>query len=94
MRTVEKLSNFFIRYRVAVVISVALLTAFFGYHATTGEVRTIFDDLMPGDHPYIDVHHQFKSSFGGSNMISIMLKVQEDDIFKIEILKKIQEITP
>jgi predicted RND superfamily exporter protein len=93
MRSIERISEFFIRIRVWVVVAIAILTGFFLYFAINGEVRTIFKDLMPSDHPYIKVHHEFKSSFGGSNMVSIMLKVEEGDIFTLEILKKIQDIT-
>jgi uncharacterized protein len=94
MRTIERISEFFIHIRAWVVLVIAILTGFFLYFAIiNGEVRTVFKDLMPSDHPYIKVHHEFKSSFGGSNMVSIMLKVEEGDIFNFKILKKIQDIT-
>lgn len=93
MRGIERISEFFIRVRVWVVVVIAILTGSFVYFGSKGEVRTIFKDLMPSDHPYISVHQEFKSSFGGSNMVSIMLRVEEGDIFTLENLKKIQDIT-
>ena len=59
MRSIERISEFFIRIRVWVVLAIAILTGFFVYFGSHGEVRTIFKDLMPSDHPYIKVHQEF-----------------------------------
>jgi len=91
-RIPERIATVLIRARWLVVITVGLLTAFFAYWATNAEVLTRFDDLMPSEHPYIQIHQEFKQSFGGSNMVSIMLKVEEDTIFKRNILLKLQNI--
>jgi uncharacterized protein len=93
MRLIERIAGTLIYLRIPVVIAITVLTGVFFYFATKGEVRTIFNDLMPSDHAYVKVHHEFKTSFGGSNMISIMLKVNEGDIFRMEILQKIQDVT-
>jgi len=87
------LAELFIRFRAWVVAIVAVFTTFFLFVALNGEVRTVFSDLMPSTHPYIKVHQEFKEKLGGSNLVSIMLEVKEGDIFRYEILKKIQEIT-
>jgi uncharacterized protein len=91
-RIPERIAMLFIRARILVVVIVGLLTALFMYCAMQAEIRTKFDDLMPKDHPYIKVHHEFKDSLGGSNMVSIMLKVKEGTIFRLEVLEKLQGI--
>ena len=82
-----------IRHRTWVVLAVALLTAVMGYLASHVEVKTVFSDLLPKNHPYVAVNQQFKSTFGGSNMVSIMIEVKEGDIFKPSVLAKVQKIT-
>jgi uncharacterized protein len=82
-----------IRNRTWVVLAVAVLTAVMGYLASHVEVKTVFSDLLPKNHPYVAVNQQFKSTFGGSNMVSIMIEVKEGDIFKPSVLSKVQKIT-
>ncbi len=90
---VEHIFAALIRHRTWVVMAVAVLTAVMGYLASHVEVKTVFSDLLPRNHPYVAVNQQFKSTFGGSNMVSIMIEVKEGDIFKPSVLAKVQKIT-
>jgi predicted RND superfamily exporter protein len=90
---VEHIFSALIRHRTWVVMAVAVLTAVMGYLASHVEVKTVFSDLLPKNHPYVAVNQQFKSTFGGSNMVSIMIEVKEGDIFKPSVLAKVQKIT-
>lgn len=85
--------EFCIRHRVWVVAVIAAVTVLMALLAARIEIKTVFDDLLPGNHPYIKVHEKFKQSFGGSNLVSIMLEVEEGDIFKSAVLGKIQKVT-
>ncbi len=82
-----------IRYRSIVVTVIAIITAVMAYLASQIEVKTVFSDLLPKDHPYVAVNQQFKQTFGGSNMVSIMLEVEQGDIFKADVLAKVQKLT-
>lgn len=90
---IEKAFERLIRYRRWVVLTVSLLTAVMGYLATHVEVKTIFSDLLPKDHPYVAVNQKFKSTFGGSNMVSIMVETEHGDIFDPKVLQKVQKLT-
>lgn len=90
---IERLFQHLIRYRTWVVLTVAVLTAVMGYLATHVEVKTIFSDLLPKDHPYVAVNQKFKSTFGGSNMVSIMIETENGDIFDTKVLQKVQKLT-
>ena len=90
---IEKFSRFCIRQRVAVVLTIGLTTLVLAVFASGIKIETVFADLMPQNHPYIKVHNQFKETFGGSNMVSIMLEVDKGDIFNIKVLQKIQLVT-
>lgn len=90
---IEKFAEFCIRRRVAVVVAVGLATLVLAFFAARIEIKTVFADLMPQRHPYIKTHNQFKETFGGSNMVSIMLDVDQGDIFNMKTLAKVQKVT-
>ena len=85
--------EFCIRNRVLVVAVIAAVTALMALLAVRIEIKTVFEDLLPSNHPYIKVHEQFKQNFGGSNLVSIMLEVTDGDIFRPEVLAKVQKVT-
>ncbi|NMG14416.1 efflux RND transporter permease subunit [Aromatoleum bremense] len=90
---VDRAFAFLIRFRVLVVAAVALVTLAMGYQASQIEVKTIFSDLLPKDHPYVAVNQRFKQTFGGSNMVSIMIEARDGDIFNPAVLGKVQKLT-
>ncbi len=85
--------EFCIRNRVWVVTAIAAVTAIMALLAVRIEIKTVFDDLLPSNHPYIKVHEQFKQNFGSSNLVSIMLEVTDGDIFRPDVLAKVQKVT-
>ena len=82
-----------IRQRVLVVVLISLLTLMFATLAVRIEIKTVFSDLLPKNHPYIKVHEAFKQTFGSSNLVSIMLEVKDGDIFTPAVLNKITKVT-
>ncbi|MEH6637933.1 MAG: MMPL family transporter [Porticoccaceae bacterium] len=90
---VTRFSTFCIRQRIWVLAVIAALTCFFAVFAVQVEVKTVFSDMLPQSHTYVKTHKEFKDTFGGSNMVSIMLEVEDGDIFQFEVLQKIQKIT-
>ncbi len=87
-----RLAEFFIARRTWVLSVIGILTAVFLFLATGAQVKTVFDDLLPSRHPYMEVHNAYKGSFGGSNLVSIVVRVKEGDIFNLEVLGKVQSI--
>lgn len=87
------ISKFLITHRIVVISIVGILTALLMVSALKIKVVTTFSDLMPSDHEYIKINDQYKESFGGSNIVSIMVKVREGDIFQTKVLEKIATIT-
>ncbi len=90
---VRKFAEFCIGRRVWVVGLVVALTVVLSYFALRVEIKTVFSDLLPAKHPYIKIHNTYKETFGGSNMVSIMLEVDKGDIFAPQILEKIRRIS-
>lgn len=90
---IARISAFCIRRRVAVVCVLGLATAILTYFAALVEVKTIFSDMLPSSHPYVKVHEKFADTFGGSNMVTIMVEADKGDIFDPAILQKVQTLT-
>lgn len=90
---VAKFVEYCIRNRVYAATSIAVITIIMGIFASRIEIKTIFNDLLPTNHEYIKVNDKFKSTFGGSNMVSIMVEVENGDIFNSKVLGIVQNIT-
>ena len=89
----ERLVEAVLRQRVAVLLAVLAVTAVMGVLAARIEVKTVFSDLLPKNHPYVEINNRFKQTFGGSNMVSIMLEVEQGDVFDPKVLARTQQIT-
>ena len=95
-KSFSKLTHLFealIEQRRWVIAVVMILTAAMAWMAAHVEVKTVFSDLLPKNHPYVAVNQKFKATFGGSNMVSIMLETEQGDIFDPKVLAKVQKLT-
>lgn len=95
----ERIANFIIDRRNYVLSFVIIVTLFFGYFASKISVKTIYTDLLPQNHPYINVHNEIRNVFGGSNQVLIMVQVKAPekggkykDIFNPDTLGKVKFI--
>lgn len=82
-----------IEQRRPILIGVTVLTLIFASFALRLHLETRFDELLPQNHPFIKVHNQYATTFGGANTLMLMLEVKEGTIFTIETLTKIFEMT-
>ena len=90
---IDRFAAFCIAHRLKVVSLVAVITAVLGVFASRIEVKTIFEDLQPTTHPYMQIHDRFKATFGGSNIVTLMIEARHGDIFQLPVLQKIQDLT-
>lgn len=90
---IDKIAVFCIRRRALVAGVIGILTLLLSWFALHIEVRTVFEDMLPSRHEYVKTHQKFKDTFGGSNMVTIMLEVDQGDIFDPEVLEKVRAIT-
>lgn len=82
-----------VRRREWALALIALITLVMLFFAVRVEVKTVFENLLPMNHSYVQVNDKFKRDYGGSNVVSIMVEVEEGDILRPKILKKIKSIT-
>lgn len=52
-----------------------------------------FRDLLPQSHEYIQLHNNVRDIFGGANVITVALEVEEGTVFKEEVLEKLFYVT-
>jgi len=92
-KALARLIDLILQHRVPVVSALLGFTCVMAYLAGQIEVKTVFSDLLPRNHPYVEVNNQFKQTFGGSNMVSIMLEVEQGDVFNPTVLAKVRQVT-
>jgi predicted RND superfamily exporter protein len=88
--------SFLIRFRIAVLIIMGVITVFFAAQIMRMEMFTQFLDLFPSTHPYVQVHKQYEKYFGGAYQATLVLELKEKgkykDVFNLETLNKMQRI--
>ncbi|HEV8711888.1 MAG TPA: MMPL family transporter [Candidatus Binatia bacterium] len=88
-----RLGEKLIERRKLVLITVTVITLIFAVFALRLNMVTRFDELLPQNHPFIQVHNEYSQTFGGANTITIMLEAKQGTIFTKETLTKIFEMT-
>lgn len=92
-RLIEVYLAFIWRHRIAYLVLLAVATAFWGYQARKVEMYSQFADLLPQGHPYIQAYNHHRTTFGGANIVTAVLQVDEGDIFTKENLEKVRYLT-
>jgi predicted RND superfamily exporter protein len=69
------------------------ITAFFAFQIPGVQIASDFADLLPQEHPYIQLHNEIRDVFGGANNVILSLEVEEGDIFNNETLQRIHRLT-
>lgn len=90
----SKRIEFFWQHRrllLGVVLAVAIVSAL---SATNIKTHVILSDLFPQNHPYLDLHKRFAQVFGGGGTsLVIALRARQGDIFNVDTLGKIRDLT-
>lgn len=76
-----------------VLAAIALLTLLFALRIPGLKIYTDFADLLPQQHPYIELHNSIKDSFGGANVLIVGVAFDEGTIFDNDNLAAIDRIT-
>ncbi|MHB0766290.1 efflux RND transporter permease subunit [Stutzerimonas sp. NM35] len=81
------------RHPRTVLAIIAALTLFFALRIPLLKIYTDFADLLPQEHPYIQLHNGIKDTFGGANVLVIGVEFAEGDLFSNENLATIDRVT-
>ncbi|MDX9695705.1 MAG: MMPL family transporter [Bacteroidales bacterium] len=87
----EKLAKSIIKFRWIIVITVLLLTLFFGYQMKNLTINSDIFSSLPDSDPAASLYKQIGEEFGGNNMGLIVLETE--NIYTKDVLENIQQIT-
>ena len=88
-----RFGNLLFDHRKLVLLIVMLITAWFAWHIPAVRMLSDFADLLPQQHPYIKLHNSIRDTFGGANIITMAVEVDEGTVFTNETLSRIHRIT-
>ena len=69
------------------------ITIFFAMQIPGVRMYSDFADLLPQEHPYIQLHNSIRDTFGGANVVIVSVEVDEGDIFNNDTLATIHRLT-
>ncbi len=81
------------KYPKSILLFIAVITVIFALRVPMVRIVSDFADLLPQDHPYIQLHNEIRDTFGGANNIIIAVTVDKGTIFTNETLDRIHRIT-
>ncbi|MBN2468007.1 MAG: MMPL family transporter [Deltaproteobacteria bacterium] len=70
-----------------------VLTGLFLYGVSIMSVNVVLEDMFPFGHPFVKLHKEFGSQFGGASTTLIEVKATKGDIFNNAFLQKVKGIT-
>lgn len=85
--------NFLFNNRKFVLAVIFLITAMFAWNIPAVRMLSDFADLLPQEHPYIQLHNSIRDTFGGANIIVMAMEVEEGTIFTNDSLDRVHRIT-
>ncbi len=88
-----RFGEWILRRRFLVLGIVGALTAFFGYFAAQTHLVTSFGELLPQNHPFVQIAHKYDQYFGGVNNVTIMVEAKQGTVYKAPIIQKIINMT-
>jgi predicted RND superfamily exporter protein len=87
----RKFANLVIKSRVVIIVSVLVLTGFFGYQLKNLKIDTDVLRYLPQDDPVVILFNEVGDKYGGTSLA--MVALETDNVFNHKTLKRINEIT-
>jgi uncharacterized protein len=87
-----RLATWIMEHRLVCALIYVVLTAFFASGLRNVQLRTIFSDLLPKNHPFVKAYKDHPN-FGNPLTVSIMVLRKNGDIYNPETLAKVWQLT-
>ena len=88
-----RLAKYVMHHRWASIALIAAITVFFAVGATKVELKTIFTDLLPKTHPFVETYRDHPN-FGNPLTVTVMVKRTDgQSIYNPETLQKVWDMT-
>lgn len=88
----HRLARLTLRHRFISLGIILAVTAFFAAGLVRVELRTIFSDLFPKNHPFVQTYKDHPN-FGNPLTVTVMVKRKDGDIYNAETLAKVWRMT-
>ncbi len=88
----KQIATTIFKFRVHVLIFLALVTVFLGLRAGDLKIATDFSKMVPQEHEYMKNYSPFKTTFGGGNQVRVSVSRSDGSIVDSEFLKTFREI--
>ena len=89
---VQKIEDWFFKYRFSVLLSFVALMVVMGYYAVQIRMDAGFYKQLPSNHQFIKTYYQYQDDLSGTNSITLSLRTTEGDIFNQEYLNKLYNL--
>lgn len=76
-----------------VLAAIFIISVLFATRIPGLKMQTDFDDLLPQNHPFIQLHNQIRDNFGGASVVVVAIEVENGTIFTNETLALIDRMT-
>ncbi|MCK4680401.1 MMPL family transporter, partial [bacterium] len=86
-----KLAYWIVRYRLPLLVGVALLTVFFAYQLTKLRIDSDILNYLPQDDPVVQLFREVGDKYGGSSLAVVALETE--DVFNPRTLARIDSLT-
>jgi uncharacterized protein len=70
-----------------------VITGVMVYGISVMSVKVVLEDMFPFGHPFVKLHKEFGSQFGGASTVLVEVKAKKGDIFNTQFLTKVKGIT-
>ena len=89
----DRLPDRLFALRAPILAVVGLVTLAFAIQLPALRITTDFEGLLPQQNPFIKVHNQIRGLFGGANVLTVAVEVEDGTIFTNENLALIDRVT-
>ena len=79
--------------RIILLVIAGVITVIAGFYASTISFKTVYEEILPQHHPYVDTHLAYGGQYGGPLTIKLILESKDGSIYKAETIRKIKAIT-
>ncbi|MDA0820993.1 MAG: MMPL family transporter [Proteobacteria bacterium] len=87
-----RLASWVMNYRLGVSIAFLVITLAAAFGFPNVEIRTIFNDMLPVDDPFVQTFFDHRG-FGNPLTMSVMVKRKNGNIYNPETLRKVHQLT-
>lgn len=91
----QRLADFILRHRIALLICIAVLTAFMGWEGRKAEIQQEFVKVIPEDDPEYQAYKRFQQTFGeDANAVIVGLEAGPgaDSLFRPQVLMGLHDV--